>query len=130
MDCYIDARPAFALVTKKSVSGDDLKKMQDLLMSYSLSDLEKTGMVSSDIEKLEPYDKTLKEYVGDYGNYINALNPSPHSITPSPSLASFPSSTSTYSNPSSTSPPGGAASSIAVSFTLQIIAVVALALLT
>ena len=89
------------MVAKKSVSDADFKKMQALLKSYDLADLEKTGMVSSDIEKLEPYKETLKEYVGEYGNYINALSQKP-----------------------------SGASSVAVSLALQIIAVVALTLLS
>ena len=95
------------MVAKKSVSDEHLKSMQDLLDAYSLDDLVKNGMATKGVEKLKPYDKTLEMYVGEYGNYINALTG--NTPTPTPTLT---------------------ASSITISLALQIIAAFALVLLS
>ena len=77
-------------------------KMQDMLKNANLTELEKYGMVSSNIDKLELYSGTVEEYVKPYSDYYNAL-----------------------SGPSGDSDPGGAASSNLVSFALQVIAIFA-----
>ena len=92
------------LVVKNNVSDEDLKSMQDLLKVYSLADLVKNGMATKDVVELKLHDGTLKEYVGEYGKYINVLTGNFPTIAP-------------------------AASSITISLALQIIAFVALALL-
>ena len=45
-----------------------------MLNSANLTDLEKGGIVSKDIEQLEKYNGNVKAYVGDYGKYYNALS--------------------------------------------------------
>ena len=87
--CYIAKRPLFALVTSKDTADAMVTKWQNILNNANLADLEKGGIVSNGTEKLEEYKGSVKDYVGDYGKYFNALSgPGDTSSAPS-SFSSF-----------------------------------------
>jgi hypothetical protein len=84
--CNIDKRPLYALVTSKNTTNEMVTKMQNVLNGATLADLVKGGMVSSGIEKLEPFTGSAEAYVGDYGKHYKALN-GPNTPAPGPNSA-------------------------------------------
>ncbi len=83
-------RPAYALVTSKDTSDAMVKKMQDMLKDATLTELEKYGMVSSNIDKLVLYSGTVEKYVKPYADYYNALSGKGIPVSAAPSnLVSF-----------------------------------------
>ena len=103
-------RPAYAFVTSKDTSDAMVVKMQDMLKNANLTELEKYGMVSSNIDKLEEYSGTVEEYVKPYSDYYNAL--ADKGISP------------TVPTTVPTTVPSAAPSNL-VSFALQVIAIFA-----
>ncbi len=63
-------------------------KMQNILNNANLTELEKYGMVSSNVKSLQKYSDTVEKYVEPYSDYFSALAGPDTSAAPS-NLVSF-----------------------------------------
>ncbi|CAB4026775.1 Hypothetical predicted protein, partial [Paramuricea clavata] len=74
LSCFIDKRPAYALVTNVDTADTMVTAMQGILNAANVTLLKTGKIVSSNFDKFEPYTDTVKKYVGDYGDHFNALS--------------------------------------------------------
>ena len=74
-DCNIGKRPSSAIVTGKNSSAELINKIQKLLEGANLTKLQDAGIASEKAVLKKFKSRSVKEYVGVYANFINALNP-------------------------------------------------------
>ncbi|XP_028392088.1 serotransferrin-B-like [Dendronephthya gigantea] len=87
--CNIDKRPIHAIVTSSSKSAKDVKKYQTLFTNANLDDLKAGGMAFNGTKSLETYAKTLEDYLKPYSLHYNEVQKTEKTNDASTVLVSF-----------------------------------------
>ena len=89
MNCYIGKRPAGAIVTKKDTDANKIKDYQDMLMAAGVDKLKKGKMVEDITDRLVKYTGSTEKYVEPYSEYYNAVQKTEDTNAASTVLVSF-----------------------------------------